>query len=104
MVMQKFWSRVRNQIRAHKISQEKFAQYIGVPRSTFFRWQKELISPDVATVYTIATALGVSMEYLLTGEDKKSERIRMEQTEARKTTEAQVRKLVVELQDEVLKF
>ena len=104
MSIEKFWGRVKDEVKAHKISQEKFAEYLGVPRSTFNRWQKYNMAPDVFTAYNIATALGVSLEYLITGEDRKSERLRMEQTEARKITEAQVKKLVEKLNEEVLKF
>ena len=102
--MEYFWIRVIDQIKAHKISREKFAEYLGVPRSTFYYWLKSGIPPDVITAYKIATALGVSIEYLIAGEDKKSEKLRMEQTETRKTTEVQVKKLVEELQKEVVKF
>lgn len=101
---EKFWTRVRSMIRAHRTSQGKFAEYIGIPRSTFFRWMKNDIIPDVFTAYNIATALGTSMEYLVAGEDRKSEKQRAEQTNARKTTEAQVKTLVEKLQEEVVKF
>ena len=52
----------------------------------------------------MATALGTDIEYLITGENKKNERIRMEQTLTRKTNEAQIKKLVVKLQERVTKF
>ena len=102
--MEKFWKRVKNQIKAHKISQEKFCSYIGIPRSTLYRWIKNSISPDIATAYNIASALGVTLEYLIAGEDKNIEKIRMEQTQVRKTTEAEVKKLVEKLYQEVVKF
>ena len=104
MSMNNFWGLVKEQIKAHKITQEKFAEYISVPRSTFFRWQRLGIIPDLCTAYNIATALGVSLEYLMTGTDKKGEEERMKQTEYRKITEAKVKKLVVNLQEEILKF
>ena len=104
MNTEKLWKRVKLQIKSHKISQEKFAGYISIPRSTFYRWLRFNIAPDVFTAYNIASALGVSLEYLLTGTDKKSEQERMKQTEERKITEAQVKKLVGKLQDEVVKF
>ena len=101
---EKFWTRVKSMIKAHKTTREKFAEYIGVPRSTFFRWMKDDIIPDVYTAYDIATALGTSLEYLVCGVDRKSEKQRAEQTETRKTTEAQVKILVRKLQEEVVKF
>jgi len=104
MNLDNFWKRIKEEMKAHKITQEKFAEYLSIPRSTFFRWQKLNVIPDMATAYNMATALGVSVEYLITGINGKSEQLRMEQTEARKTTEAQVKKLVEKLQEEVLKF
>ena len=104
MMVEKFWHRVRKQIKAHKISVVKFTEYIRVPRSTFYNWIRLDIIPDVITAYNIATALGVSLEYLITGEGRKAEKLRMEELEIRKNTEAQVKKLVFNLQNEVLKF
>ena len=102
--MERFWKRVRAEIKAHKMTQKKFAEYICVPRSTFYSWQKFCIIPDVVTAYNIATALGVSLEFLVTGESGRSERLRMEQTETRKSTEDEVKKLVIKLQEEVVNF
>ena len=104
MNTEKFWNRVKAQMKAHKITQVKFAEYIDVPRSTFLRWLKFNISPDVETAYNIATALGVSLEYLVTGENKKAEKIRMEQTEARKSAEIELKKLAGKFQEELLKL
>jgi len=104
MDTERLWKRVKLQIKAHNITQEKFAGYISVPRSTFYRWLRFNIAPDVFTAYNIASALGVSLEYLLTGTDKKSEKERMKQTEERKITEAHVKKLVKKLQDKVAEF
>ena len=104
MSIYNFWGRVKDQMKAHKITQEKFAEYIRVPRSTFFRWQQLGIIPDLSTAYNMATALGVSLENLVTGQDRKGEEERMKQTEERKNTEAQVKNLVVQLHEEVVKF
>ena len=102
--MDYFWKRVKDQIKAHKITEEKFAQYLGIPRSTFFRWLKYNVSPEAGTAYAIATALGVSVEYLVTGQDGKSEAERMKQIEERKNTENQVKIMASKLLDEVAKF
>jgi len=98
------WKRVKSQVRAHRVSLKNFAEYIDVPRSTFFRWMQVGIVPDVYTAYNISTALGVSIEYLIIGKDRKSEEIRMKQTEARKSSEARVRKLAGKLNEEVGKL
>jgi len=104
MNTENFWRRVKEQIKAHRITQDKFAEYINIPRSTFYDWLRFNIAPDIFTAYSIATALGVSLEYLITGDDKTSEKLRMEQTGTRKITEAQVKMLVGKLQEEVVKF
>jgi len=62
------------------------------------------IIPDLGTAYNMATALGVSLEYLVTGQDRKGEEDRMKQVAERKNTETQVKKLVMQLNDEVVKF
>ena len=104
IIMDEFWNRVKTQVKAHKISMEKFAEYLNIPRSTFYGWQQFNIYPEVKTAYHIAAALGVSVEYLVTGRDGKSEEQRMKQTEQRKTTEEEVKKLVEKLHEEVVKF
>ena len=104
MNTENFWRRVKNQIKAHKISQVKFLEYINIPKSTFCRWVKYNMAPDVFTAYDISTALGTTLDYLITGEDRKSEKIRMEQTESRKSTEAEIKKLVGLLQNEIMNF
>ena len=98
------WKRVRELVKSHRISQTKFTDYISVSRSTYYYWLRHGISPDIYTAYNISTALGVSIEYLLTGTDNKGEQERMKRTEERKDTESQVKKLVLKLQEEVVKF
>ena len=71
MNIEEFWIRVRAQIKAHKINIKQFAEYIGIPVSTFYSWLRYGRSVEVGTAYDIATALGVSVEYLVTGEEKK---------------------------------
>jgi len=104
MNTENLWKRVKAQIKAHKITQKKFSEYIGVPKSTFYDWIRFNITPDVITAYRIASALGVKLEYLITGEDKRNEKLRMAETETRKMTESEVKKLVRKLQEEVSKF
>ena len=102
--MANFWDRVKILIKAHKITQEKFAEYLNIPKSTFYSWLKYNITPEVVTAYNIATILGVSVEYLVTGTDGRNVKQRMMQTEERKTTEGQIRSLVGKLREEVERF
>ena len=59
-------------MKAHKISQKNLAQTICLKYSTLRFWLSYGYYPDVKTAYDIATTLGVSMEYLLTGKDKRT--------------------------------
>ena len=96
-----FWQRVKALIKTHKITQKKFAQYIDVPVSTFYNWIQYNRIPDVYTAYSIATALGVSMEYLITGKEGKNTKMRIKQTMLRKITESKIKRLSGKLQKEI---
>ena len=102
--VQYLWKRVENLIKAHNIDRKKFLEYVGIPRSTYYSWLRNNRSMEIFTAYRIATALGVSLEYLVTGIDGKSAEERMKQTEIRKTVEAEMKKLVVKMQEEVEKL
>ena len=99
-----FWIRVKNLLKVHKISQGNFAKHLDIPVSTFYSWVQYNRSVEVGTAYSMAAALGVSMEYLVTGEDGKSAEIRMKQTEERKTASAKIKKLVGVIQIETEKL
>jgi len=58
-----FWDRTKKLIRAHKISQEKFAAYIGINFNTFKTWLYYRRIPDAITACDMADALGVSNVY-----------------------------------------
>ena len=88
-----FWARVKKLIRAHKISQEKFAAYLGINFYTFKSWIYYNRIPDVITAYKMAIALGVTIEYLVTGNDGKAMEIRKNQTLERKTAAAEIKKM-----------
>ena len=99
-----FWIRVKNLMKAHKINQTNFAKHLDIPVSTFYSWLQYNRSVEVGTAYSMAAALGVSVEYLVTGEDGKSAEIRLKQTEERKTASARIRKLVGIIQEETEKL
>ena len=65
-----FWKRVYNEIKSLKISRKKFAESIDIPYNTFKSWNYYKRSVEVGTAYDIATALDVSLEYLITGKDR----------------------------------
>jgi len=92
-----FWERVKKLIRAHKISQEKFSAYIGISFNTLKTWLKFNRIPDAYTAHDIAVSLGVSVEYLVTGEDGKAMEIREKEAIDRKTAAADIKKLALQI-------
>ena len=76
MNIDNFWKRVNTLIKTNKMSRKEFTESINIPYSTFRNWQYYSRSVELITAYTIATALGVSLEYLLTGKDKQNRAIK----------------------------
>jgi transcriptional regulator with XRE-family HTH domain len=96
-----FWERTSRLMKSHKITQEKFANYAGINFYTFRGWLYYGIVPDVNSAYKIATALGVSIEYLVTGNDERSAKIREKQTLVRKTAAAKIKKMALQIEKNV---
>lgn len=48
-------------------SQEYIAQELDISRQAVYKWEKDLSSPDTAHLIKLAELLGVSVEYLATG-------------------------------------
>ena len=67
-----FWKRVKVLIKAHNVSQEKFAAHIGMPLSTLKGWMFHNRVPDVGSAYGIAASLGVTLDYLVFGKENDS--------------------------------
>jgi transcriptional regulator with XRE-family HTH domain len=88
-----FWQRVKFLIKTHKTSQEKIAQYIGIPYPTLRNWIYYKRIPDLETATALAIALGVSMEYLVYGKERKITEERMIRLKERKTAAASINKL-----------
>jgi transcriptional regulator with XRE-family HTH domain len=99
-----FWIRVKKLIAAHRISQEEFAEYLDVPLATFKGWIHYDRIPGAFTAYRIATALGTSVEYLITGHDGEAAENRMKQTWERKSAAERMRKLADEFQKELTRI
>ena len=95
-----FWLRVKQLIKAHKLSQEKFADYISVQTRTFWGWIHNHRIPDAITACRMAEALGVTVEYLAMGEDDINARDRMTRTYNRKTAALEIKKLVEKINTE----
>ena len=67
MNIRQFWKRVNDEIKIRKLSRKSFAESVNIPYNTFKSWLHYERSVEVGTAYDIAKALGVSIEYLITG-------------------------------------
>jgi transcriptional regulator with XRE-family HTH domain len=64
-----FWGRVKKLLKAHKLTQAQFAQYIDIPLKSLEGMIYYDRIPIVYLAIDIATALGVTVEYLAYGKD-----------------------------------
>ena len=94
-----FWNRVRKLMRAHKISQEKFAAHIDLNFHTLKSWIRFNRLPDVYTAFDMALALGVSLEQLITGKDSKAQKQQEKQAKIRKTAAANIKKMAIKINE-----
>jgi transcriptional regulator with XRE-family HTH domain len=88
-------------IKSHRINQEQFAAYIGVSPGTLLGWIYFDRIPDAYTAHDIASALGTTVEYLVTGIDGQAAELRSQQTEERKRAAEKLKKLLGEFQEAV---
>jgi transcriptional regulator with XRE-family HTH domain len=65
-----FWNRVKRLLKMRNATQAQLADVCGFFLSTFQGWMYKGLYPSVLDLYSIAKALGVSMEFLLTGKDE----------------------------------
>ena len=92
-----FWQRVQALLKAHKIGQDKLADYIQINPNTLRGWIYKNRIPDAYTACDIADALGTTVEYLVRGVDGAGQKLRMQQVEERKTVSAIITGLVMKL-------
>ena len=93
-----FWARVKDLIKAHKISQKDLAQYIDLNYNTLKNWIHFDRLPDAGTACAIASALGVTAEYLVWGIDGEFDKNHEKEVLTRKTAAANIRKLVKKIE------
>ena len=79
-----FWVRVKTLIKAHNLTQKQFAEKLGFSQHTVRGWIYHNRVPELSAAYTIAYTLGVSLEYLLGGKDRKITELRLRELELRK--------------------
>ena len=68
MVNFNFGLRVEELLREREIKPFEFYRAIGIVPQNFYDWKKKGSSPTAMTALKVAKYLGVSVEYLLTGE------------------------------------
>lgn len=62
-----FWDRLKSEIKRQNTTQEWIANQCGISFGTFRKWLSRKTMPNVDQAYLIAKTLGVSVEYLVTG-------------------------------------
>jgi transcriptional regulator with XRE-family HTH domain len=65
-----FWEMVKQEIQQQNTSFEWLYAETGISKGTFSSWKNRNTFPRADEAYTIANALGVTVEYLLTGTNK----------------------------------
>jgi transcriptional regulator with XRE-family HTH domain len=69
-----FWDNVEPLRKAKNLTQEELSNIIKVPFRTFQGWLSKGILPDVEQAARIATALGTTVEYLVSGKEPDASR------------------------------
>lgn len=67
-MIQSLGTRVREARKARNLTQEDLAHLAGVRAGTIFRTEAEASAPRIESLAAIARALGVTTDWLLTGE------------------------------------
>jgi transcriptional regulator with XRE-family HTH domain len=63
--------RIERLIRENNLSQKDFAKDVGTTESAICRYLKDERMPRIDILSNMATALGVSLDYLVTGKESK---------------------------------
>lgn len=53
-----------------KLSQEDLAKKVGVDNTAISHWENGMARPDISRLAAVATALGITVDDLIDGEDK----------------------------------
>ncbi len=71
----KFWETVKYEIKKQQLKQEWVAAQAGVNYGTMKGWITHDRLPNVEDAHNIARVLGVTVEYLLIGEDTRNTQV-----------------------------
>ena len=98
-----FWGRVKPLLKAHKMTQKQFAEYMGISVNTLSGWIRHDRVPDTSTAYEMAVVLGVTLNYLLGGREAEIANWRFKELAAREAA-ARILELAGKIQEEVNKL
>jgi len=70
MNVRNFWNRVKIRIKEKAITQEVVAKACNIPFTTFRNWMSKNMIPPLNHAHSISKYLGVSLEYLISGQGK----------------------------------
>jgi len=98
-----FWGRAKPLIKAHNLSQKQFADRMKIPYGTLKTWLFQNRTPDIDAAYAIAYALGVTLDYLMSGKDKNITELRLKEIEARKAL-GRIQRQLDKMQEELRKM
>jgi len=103
MTTKAFWNRVKKLIKAHKITQKQFAEYLNIPLGSLQGMIHHERMPVLDFALDMATVLGVSVEYLANGKDKEAADRRRKELADRQSA-IQISKLTAQIQKEAEKI
>ena len=98
-----FWVRVKQLLKAHKMTQKQLAEYMGISVYTLTNWIRYNRVPDSGTAYEIAVVLGVTLNYLLGGREAEIADWRRKELAAREAA-GHIMELTAQIQKEVGKL
>ena len=103
MTTKVLWNRVKKLIKAHKMTQKQFAEYINIPSGTFEGMMYHNREPVVSLALDMAKVLGVTVEYLATGSDKEIKNRRIKELSDRQSA-SQISRLSLQINKEAEKI
>ena len=68
------WERVKRLLKNNKLTQSMAAEACGVKLTTFQSWIRKDYYPTILSGYELARFLGVSVEYLVTGNEREGKK------------------------------
>ena len=63
-----FWQRIKSLLKEKGLTQETAAKACHIPYNTFRKWVSRKMIPPLNYAYRLSTFLGVSLEYLISGQ------------------------------------